>query len=227
MRVLGFDASTEYLTMAVVEDEQVAGELTVRDARGPVEQLVVLLARFLKQLGLSVWDMDGFAVGVGPGSWTGTRVAATTGKVLAFATEKPISGVSSFDALVYGTEIQDDVISVLSDFGRDRMFTATYEIRYGIRKRVTEYEVIRLEDVLTSTKTRTIFVGRGALRHRRALSALGDLAILSHVGYPTGQWIASLGLKSLVVDGGDDPFTLTPVYVAMPQSETVRQTGGV
>lgn len=224
MMVLGFDTSTELLTMAVVEDEQLVGELTVRSARGPVEHLVVLLSDFLEQLGLSVWDMAAFSVGLGPGSWTGTRIGVTSGKVLAFATGKPICGISSFDALVYGSGIQEGLVCALSDFGRDRLFCATYEVHDGVQNRVSEYQVIGLADMLKSVTGRTIFVGKGAMRHRQALSTLGDLAILPHVACPKGHTVALLGHRLLAGGNGDNPFTVTPLYVQPPQAEPARQS---
>jgi tRNA threonylcarbamoyladenosine biosynthesis protein TsaB len=204
--------------MAVMEDEQLVGALSVRDTRGPAEQLLVLMSRFLEQLGLTVWDVAAFAVGIGPGSWTGTRVGVTTGKVLAFATGKPISGISSFDATVYGSGIQEGAVCVLSDFGRDRVFCATYEINDGMLKRITEYKTVDLEAVIKSITKRTAFVGKGAIRHRHVLSTLGDLAILPYVTLPTAQAVALLGLRSLEAGESDDPFTLTPLYGAPPHA---------
>ena len=224
MKLLGFDTTTELLTMAVVEDERLMGELTVRDARGPTEHLVDLLRRFLQHLGLTVRDVDALAVGVGPGSWTGTRVGVMTGKVLAFATGKPVAGVPSFDAMVYGCGVQDGTVCVLSDFGRDSVFSATYEVNDGTYRRSTDYAAVPLEDVVKGIDRRTIFIGQGALRHREALSALDGPTLLPQVASPSGRCIALLGIRSLQ-DGADgNPDALVPLYVALPQAEIAAQS---
>ena len=225
MRVLAFDTSTEMLTMAVVNDEQLVGETTVRDPHGPTEHLALLLQCFLKQLDLDIHDMDGFAVGIGPGSWTGTRAGVTTAKVLAFATGRPLSGVSSFDALVYGSGIRDGRVCAVSDFGNDRLFQTTYEVHDGTFLRVTDYEAIHLEEMLRRTDKGTVFVGKGVIKHRQPLSELG-LAVWPQAAFPTGRSVALLGLRSLSGGAGDDPFTLTPIYAALPQAEAAKQSRG-
>jgi tRNA threonylcarbamoyladenosine biosynthesis protein TsaB len=227
MKVLGFDTTTELLTMAVVEDERLMGELTVRDARGPTEHLVGLLKRFLEHLGLTLRDVDALAVGIGPGSWTGTRVGVITGKVLAFATGKPISGVSSFDAMVYGCGVQDGTVCVLSDFGRERVFSATYEVHDGAYGQVTDYAAVPLEESLKGIDRRTTFIGQGALRHREALSAVHGSTLLPQVASPSGRCIASLGLRSLLEGEDGNPDALVPLYVALPQAEVAAQSKGL
>ena len=227
MRVLGFDTSTDLLSMAVVEDERLVGELTVRDARGPTERLAVLLRDFLEHLGLTVRDVDALAVGIGPGSWTGTRVGVTTGKVLAFATGKPISGVPSFDAMVYGCGVQEGTVCVLSDCGRDRVFCATYQVRDGAYRRVTDYAALPLQEALKGVSGRTLFIGQGALRHREALSALEGSAVLPQFASPSGRCVALLGLHALLEGAGGNPDALTPLYVVLPHTETASQSKGL
>lgn len=224
MRVLGFDTTTELLTMSVVEDERLMGEMTVRDNRGPTEHLVGLLKGFLERLGLTLKDVDALAVGIGPGSWTGTRVGVITGKVLAFATGKPISGVPSFDAMVYGCGVRDGTVCVLSDFGRDRVFSASYEVHDGQYSRVTDYTALPLEDALKGTGSGTFFIGQGALIHHETLSAVEGSTVLPQVVSPSGRCIASLGLRSLAEGADGNPDALVPLYVALPQAEVVAQS---
>ena len=223
MRVLAFDTSTELLTMAVVEDERLVGELSVLDDRGPTEHLVLLLKGFLEDLGLAIADMDGLAVGTGPGSWTGARVGVTTAKVFAFATGSPIVGVSSFDAMVHGCGVQDGPVCVLSAFGRDRVFTATYEVREGTWARATDYRAVGRDEAVADAPRGTTFIGPGAVRHRQALSEIAGSIVLPQIASPSAHSVAVLGLGSLQRGEQDAPPALVPIYVALPQAEVARR----
>ena len=61
-----------------------------------------VMAQALAEAGLGMDQMDGIAVGVGPGSYTGIRIAVTAAKTLAWANRIPLVGVSSLHALAWG-----------------------------------------------------------------------------------------------------------------------------
>lgn len=71
----------------------------------------LLMERFdlvLRQAGWEIGDLDGLAIGVGPGSWTSLRIGISTFKTLAQTLKIPLAGVPSFDALagaIYGAKM--------------------------------------------------------------------------------------------------------------------------
>jgi tRNA threonylcarbamoyladenosine biosynthesis protein TsaB len=70
---------------------------------GPAGGHSVRLPSALKELldasGLKLSDVDGYAVGLGPGSFTGLRIGLATWKGLAYANHRPIAGASSLEAM--------------------------------------------------------------------------------------------------------------------------------
>ena len=99
--LLALDSSTLTLSLALVRPG--TGELLAEERHGPPDRQSDLLPRVLLQLlerhGLSLSDVTGFAVGLGPGSFTGLRIGLSTLKGLAYARRIPVGGASSLAAL--------------------------------------------------------------------------------------------------------------------------------
>ena len=72
--------------------------------KGQAEHLMALLDGVLKQAGCTYQDLDAIGVGIGPGNFTGIRIAVSAARGLAFGLSVPAVGVSAFDALRLGTE---------------------------------------------------------------------------------------------------------------------------
>jgi tRNA threonylcarbamoyladenosine biosynthesis protein TsaB len=98
MLILAFDTATDRATSALVWDGEVLGELTSR----PVTVLEDLDA-LLRRGGVRDNQVEGIAVGIGPGSFTGLRMGLITARTLAFAWGAGLAGVSTLDALAAGT----------------------------------------------------------------------------------------------------------------------------
>jgi tRNA threonylcarbamoyladenosine biosynthesis protein TsaB len=106
MLVAALDTATLTLSCALLELRGASVEvLTTRTDRptgpggGHGVRLPGALTDLLGALGRGVRDVEGFAIGLGPGSFTGLRIGLATWKGLAYANRRPIVGVSSLAAL--------------------------------------------------------------------------------------------------------------------------------
>ena len=97
MLILAFDTATDVATSALVSDGEVLGERTSR-AVTVLEDVDALL----RQAGAHTRELEGLAVGIGPGSFTGVRIGLATARGLALALGVPVAGVSTLDALAAG-----------------------------------------------------------------------------------------------------------------------------
>lgn len=100
MRLAALDASTATAVVGVLDGDRVEVRAAASTARA--EQLLPLLDDALKALGLAPAALDAIVVGVGPGSFTGVRIAVATAKGLAWSLGKPLHAVSSLAALALG-----------------------------------------------------------------------------------------------------------------------------
>jgi tRNA threonylcarbamoyladenosine biosynthesis protein TsaB len=148
--ILAFDTATDVATSALVWDGEVLGELTSR----PVSVLEDLDA-LLRRGGMRSGQVEGIAVGTGPGSFTGVRMGIATARALALALDLPVAGVSTLDALAAGAPGAIPVI----DARRKEVFVRDDEAR-----------VARPEDVAVDGRT---CVGGGAVRYRAELESRG------------------------------------------------------
>ena len=152
MIVLAFDTATSVVTTALVRDGDVLGERVSRPV-SVLEDAEALLAAAL----LRPTDLDGVAVGIGPGSFTGTRMAIATARGLSLALGIPVAGVSTLRALAAGAPGALPVI----DARRREIFTEVDG----------EPAVLAPQDL--KLEPGTLCVGDGAVRYRELLTSAG------------------------------------------------------
>src|ERR1700722_9751742 len=101
---VALDTSTLTLSLALVERDR-AGQIDILDQRTyepPEKQselLPAVLGEMLRTRGVQLRDLEGIAVGTGPGSFTGLRIGLSMAKALAYAAKLKVAPVSSLQAL--------------------------------------------------------------------------------------------------------------------------------
>ncbi|MCC5966938.1 MAG: tRNA (adenosine(37)-N6)-threonylcarbamoyltransferase complex dimerization subunit type 1 TsaB [Natronohydrobacter sp.] len=100
--ILGFDTSAAHCAAALLSGDAVLACAYEEMARGQAEALVPMLEQVLRAGGVVWGDLEALAVGVGPGNFTGIRIAVATARGLALALRRPALGVSVFKARAEG-----------------------------------------------------------------------------------------------------------------------------
>ncbi|MEC4567127.1 tRNA (adenosine(37)-N6)-threonylcarbamoyltransferase complex dimerization subunit type 1 TsaB [Paenibacillus sp. CMAA1739] len=101
-RFLALDTATTVMAAALMNGKELLGESNVLGERNHSVHVITELERLLNESGLTRDDVDGLAVGVGPGSYTGIRIAVTAAKTLAWAWGVPVTSISTLQALAWG-----------------------------------------------------------------------------------------------------------------------------
>lgn len=127
MRILALDTSTFVGTVAVLSHGALLAEwgASVRASHG--ETLLPRLAQALEAAQLSLAEIDLFAVGLGPGSFTGVRIGVATAKGLALAEQKPLVGVPSLRVIARGMTA-GSLRAVAVDAHKSELYCALYEL---------------------------------------------------------------------------------------------------
>ncbi len=122
--ILAIDTTSEFGSLALVEDGRVVDEALLHSPDGFAHILYDHIARLLARRELQVSDIDAFAAAAGPGSFTGVRVGLAAVKGLAEATRKPALGISNLRALAWFGELP--LRATLLDARRGDVYGAVY-----------------------------------------------------------------------------------------------------
>lgn len=103
MNVLAIETATAVCGAAVVSNRRVLAEVSLQEKYIHAEKLMTQIDDVLRRSGITLERLDGIAVSIGPGSFTGLRIGLSVAKGLAFASEKPLAAVSTLQALAQRT----------------------------------------------------------------------------------------------------------------------------
>jgi tRNA threonylcarbamoyl adenosine modification protein YeaZ len=238
--VAALDSTTPAGTLAVRLPHGDIQERAGDASRGWSARLPGELTALLAEQGLTVRDVDLFAVAAGPGSLTGLRVGMATMQGLALGTARPVVGVSALDALaetgqrlVHGTE--GDIVGAWSNAMRGEVFTALYERRVpGDAQRDDPWRLVQEPSVMLPA-------GAAAAWARvvgdRRLTVVGDIedpfgSVLCAAFGPRvilqprpllGAAVITLALRRLARGEPAAPHALRPIYLRKPDAVLARE----
>ena len=169
------------------------------------------------------WAMiDGIAVGLGPGSFTGLRIGMATAKGLAATAGKPLLGVSTLDVLA-GNCLTRRLICAAVDARKREVYIAFYRCDgAGLPRRVSAIQAIDPLKLGVEISEPVMIVGDGVLVYgdhwRREL---GEKVAFAPVGlhYPSAAVLGLLGAGNLQMDRILDLETAVPLYVRASDAE--------
>jgi tRNA threonylcarbamoyladenosine biosynthesis protein TsaB len=122
MMVLAIDGALGTFSAAVARDGEILAAAEQAGNRA-LETGLSTIAAAMEKAGAKPPDLDRLAVVVGPGGFTGLRIAIAYAKSLAAAWERPLVAISSFDVLEYGLDL-DPVLTLVS--GRPGVISARF-----------------------------------------------------------------------------------------------------
>jgi len=214
MKILGIDTTTRFLCIGLFDGTKIYEyrlELGTRQST----LLVPTIKRILTALKWKLDDLDYFACGVGPGSFTGIRVGLSTIKGFSWITRKPVIGVPSLDLLAYNAIGFDaDIVSII-DAKRSLIYFCTYKNRHGNIKRASDYQLLSKEELLKKIKPGSILVGDalGLYKEELAKTAGGLNLLNKDYWYPTGRGIINIALEKIKHKEVNTCFNIEPIYL--------------
>lgn len=226
MKILAVEAAANVCSVALIEDDNLLGELTVNNKKTHSQVLMPMLESLLLQCTTAFEDVDALAVSAGPGSFTGLRIGVSSVKGLAYAKNKPIYGVSTLEAMAYRLPLCADVIVPIMDARRGQVYCAAYAWENGELQTVLAPTAMAIEAlcaVLSAQGRACVFLGDGVPVHRAFIAqTMGASAGFAPVSAGL-QSAAAVAAAALVrAKNGDSPenyATLQPIYLRKSQAE--------
>jgi tRNA threonylcarbamoyladenosine biosynthesis protein TsaB len=224
MLILSLDTTTSAGSAALVRDGRVVREEASDRSRPQAARLPDELAALVDRTGVTLADVDGFAVGIGPGSFTGLRVGIATMQGLAMATGKPLFGLSALDALARVAKAEAPRparIATWVDAWRGEVYAGIYE-----DGREVEPPTVARPDALLGRLTGglVLFTGAGAVIHHDVIhAALGDRARFAEPVAPLlAGAMGEMAAQAFEAGHRPPPDAIRPLYVRRPDAELAR-----
>ena len=222
MIILALDTSTLSCSSAIVENGVVRAELTTVNNQTHSKHLMNMIDAVCTMSGFEIPGIDGFAVTLGPGSFTGLRIGISTIKGLAWSLKKPVVGISSLEALAWQCAPVPYLICPLLDARKHEVYACRY--RYSAGELIKEGRELVISPVaaIDGIREPCVFIGSGAALYRKQIAQkLGELALF------TGQTkdnirastIAELSVQRFSNHKTGDVASLVPQYIRKSDAE--------
>jgi tRNA threonylcarbamoyladenosine biosynthesis protein TsaB len=222
MKILSIETSTKVGSVAIMEDEHLIAEYILNVVSTHSERLLPSIDQILKDSQLTVRDIEGFAVSLGPGSFTGLRIGISTVKGLALAAEKGVVGVPTLDVLAHNLMFTRLLVCPLLDARKGEVYTALYQgDGSGRLEKLTPDLAIKPEELLTRIKEPVIFLGDGVEAYRDKLRSGQDNCLFApaYLNQPRASVLASLGLEKFRRGHIFKEDEIQPLYCRLAEAE--------
>lgn len=223
MLILAVDTTTFVGSVALLKKKRLLAEVNLESPFTHSEKLLPAIQFVLDANRLDIRDIEGFALAVGPGSFTGIRIGLSTIKSFSYASGKPIAPVSTLKALALKLRYpQNRLISPLLDAKKGQIYTALFESRKQELKELIPQGAYAPDQFFSLLPSHRIiyFIGNGVEAYKEKIfHYFKDKARLSSrslfIAYETGL----LGFEILRHKKGLDFQKVEPLYFRKSQAE--------
>ncbi len=213
MRTLALDTSTKYLSIACLENDDVKAEFHEDVGIRHSEILVPTIKDILEGLGWELGDIELICVGLGPGSFTGLRIAVATVKGFAAVLRNKIVGVPSIDVIAMNAPPGKKLVAPFLDARKGKVYSCIYDLSEGKTKKVTEYLLVTVEELLDSLREEVFFFGDAVEKYRKKLEEHPFAQYQEDIDwYPRAVQIGREGYRRSF-HATDDPESISPLYL--------------
>jgi len=244
MRVLALDTTTRAGSVALVDENVIVEERPGDPSRTHAQRLPAEVLAVLDAHGVTLSDIDLFAVAAGPGSFTGLRIGLATIQGLAFVTGRPIVGISALEALAQIASrdaAARELVAAWMDAQRREVFSALYQVTSaGL---FDPGRLIELEAAGVGEPERTLERWRDQLDPGQPVVFVGDGAVLYEDlvrrGWSSGAAkkvgarrvmappmlagaVGRMAVARARLGGAIGPGEVHPLYVRRPDAEIDR-----
>lgn len=163
MWILSIDTALQNGNIALAQNGVLVCELVLGDDMRHSSRVLEGVANLLHKAGLALTELDGLAVTVGPGSFTGLRIGISTVKGLAFALNKPVAGLCVLEALARQADFTlAPTVTALVDGSKQEVFMRSYRLSNGVLMPVSGYANSDYQATAAALTDKTLLIGNGA-----------------------------------------------------------------
>ena len=226
MLILGIESSAKAASATLCRDGELIAQYYQCAGLTHSRTLLPMAEDLLRGTDTALGDLDGVAVAVGPGSFTGVRIGVAAVKGLCFGAEKPAAGVSTLEAMAWNglAAAPGEIVCCCMDARRGQVYNALFEISDGAPARLVPDRAVTLEELAAELRGygRAVFLtGDGAQLALGALSAAGlSCRLAPGPLLMQSAWGVCMAARGLEMQSAEK---LLPVYLRLSQAERERQ----
>jgi tRNA threonylcarbamoyladenosine biosynthesis protein TsaB len=214
MTVLGIETSTAVCSVGLASESGLHAELSLVESHIHSEKLLTLIRGVCEDQKITLPQIDGVAVSIGPGSFTGLRIGLSTAKGLCYAWGKPLIAVPAFESIAEAAFMSHPQIGraiVCADAKQGDYYFGAYEKKNG---KLYEFLPVQIGNLTTalSVMTRETMIVTDRMDEVRKTSDKSGV-IENILSYCRGDVIARIAIERLKNGVKNAPENLEPMYL--------------
>ena len=210
-------------SIALSDDNHLLAEYQVEIRSTYSDMLLTFIDHLLSNANIAIHEIDGFALAIGPGSFTALRIGLSIIKGLAHSTGKPIVGIPTLDGLASNICFSDMLVCPVLDAKKGEVYTALYKANaHYILEKLTPDRAVTPESLLSDIQEKVIFLGEGSDLYRDTIThRLKEKAFFAplQLRYPKASSVTQIALEKFKNNEVEDIEKLVPLYVRPPETD--------
>ncbi len=221
-RIIAVETSSRQGSVAVAVGPSILAEARFAADAEHARDLLPLADRLCIECGWSPADINQCFLSIGPGSFTGLRVAVTFARHLALGVGARLVAVPTLHVIAENCRTMSDAphyLAVLLDAKRGQVFGQTFELRADRYEPRSNAAMIEPAALLANAPRPIAVVGEGIGHHRKAVEAAGAQIVDPLSWPPRVANLHRVGLRLAAESCFTEPTRLVPLYLRRPEAE--------
>ncbi len=223
LKILSIECSASPASVAVIEDGKIIASSFVNVKLTHSQTLLPMIESTLKSSMLSINDIDGISVSVGPGSFTGIRIGISIAKGLATPRNLPCVPISTLEAMAYMFLSEDITVCAVMDARCNQLYNALFKVKDGKIVRLCQDRAILIDELKTelqSISDNIVICGDGSDVLQELIRDFRNIKMPSeNLKYQSAVGVGIMSCNLFSKNSVISPAELMPVYLRLPQAE--------
>ena len=209
------------LTRGDLNNGHLLAEAVAQPEKTHSRQLLSSVDWVMKAAGIGWPDVNGIAISLGPGSFTGLRIGMAAAKGIALAADLPLVGIPTLDGLAHSCPVIDRPLWSLLDARKQEVYAACYQPGIGGRPElVAPARAICPEALAKQISVPSILAGPGVDEYHELFARIANIHLIpAALSSPRAARIGLLAAEYLARGEFLDQITAAPMYVRASEAE--------
>lgn len=221
-RILVIETSSRVGSVAIATESTLVNAERLSGVMRHAGELMPAIASMLSHAGWPPDSLTDVYVSIGPGSFTGLRIAVTVARTLAWSIGTRIMAVPTVDGLsrnALSASPRPEHVAVILDAKQAQVFAAAFTLRNGQYEKVIDAHMAPPAEFLARCPRPLAVLGEGIPYHRPAIDAAGVVVLHEDLWWPRAEHVLAVG-RTLALNGQYAPGgELLPLYIRRPEAE--------